>query len=318
METYNRPTALVVAAIGYHSASRCILINPVPHNATEDSLKEYLSRFGPVERMEIRMNKVEEKYFVRVHFFSIESALKVFISLPSKEDMKEAKIHFGTECFDLRFRNHKRAVQEKRQARTSLNVALNGFARSSIAMKSLRDRIEQATAPYHVHGEALRSITHYTNGDQRNILLQFMRAEDAKLFHRIFNSQSSAAGNREVKAIMDPPTPKWLNSLQFACAVRLGATRKLCIESIRGWGLIDRDQILEDFSRFGPIANVSISESGNRAYITFNTINHATNVICQIYADQQTFRRYAGTEISFFQHPESTIPPPLPLRILCD
>ncbi|KAF9262051.1 hypothetical protein L218DRAFT_1078236, partial [Marasmius fiardii PR-910] len=317
-EKYSTPSAWPVAAIGYYRASRCItILYPKPPNTTEDSLKEDLSRFGPVEKVETFNDASEGTYKTIVHFNSIESALQAMTTLRKEEGLNGARIHFRPDRFDLSNQQPEGVVQEENHAQISRHVYLTGFDARPSTLNGVLNLIEKTTAPFHVHGEALQNITVF-KGKRKPIFLSFMRPEDAVRFVDTFNSQSSLSHNKKPKAHSHPLSrpEKGYKTLHLSRAVGLGATRTLLLTGIRAW---DRKGLHEDFSRFGHITKIFISKSEhgsrNRALITFNDIHHATKAIAKVYADNQSFQRYVGTKISFFQRPQSTVPPPLPIFI---
>ncbi|KAF9262046.1 hypothetical protein L218DRAFT_960648 [Marasmius fiardii PR-910] len=312
-EEYTRPSASTVALIGFRSASRCIMIFALPEGITKDSLKVNLSRFGPVEKVDIFQRTVG-----RVHFFSVESAFLALLTLRKQLkacNTKLDRVHFTADRFDFAYINRKLEVKQNRPTPRPHSVVIGGLSKF-ITINSVINLVEEAIAPLHVNGEALRDLTSY----KKKLFLNFMRSADTALFVDMFKAEIPAmhGGKGEATVQLVPPEPMTMHHLHFNRAVRMGATRKLFISDIQGWGRIDRQRIHEDFSKFGPITDISISESENCALITFRTLNHAMKAMTHIHADNQAFRRYAGTKITFFQHPESVIPPPLPIHIRCD
>ncbi|KAF9262050.1 hypothetical protein L218DRAFT_960656 [Marasmius fiardii PR-910] len=314
MKTYSRPAAEVVAGIGYRSASRCILIYGLPRTTTEDSLKHDFSRFGPVEKLEMFRMESEETCSARVHLWSISSAMAALLALRKEPRMKNAKIRFGVDRFDLRSKRFKYEFSKDRQAQNSRSVLLKGYAGSPLREDAVFQLVEEVIVPLQTHGEVIKSIVSHPKSSSY-MYLNFMHSEDAVRFVDIFNARVSVLQNKEAEATLAPPSLLELHHLQYTRAVRLGATRTLIITGIQDREDINHDRIQEDFSRFGPIIKITSSENANRTLITFRNIAHAMDAIGHIYIHDGTFRRYAGTKISFFRPSESTIPPPLAISI---
>ncbi|KAF9269412.1 hypothetical protein L218DRAFT_1072267 [Marasmius fiardii PR-910] len=185
-----RLQAEVIAAIGYHHASRCIVINPIPQSVTEDSLKEVLSRFGQVEKLElIKKSQGRGESFARVHFFSIKSALRARSALRMEDSMTGASVHFGLDRFDYSFQKHLitfKSDPKRPLEPLSRNVLLSNFS-SYISARKVLSLVYKAAVS--LHGEVVQHISTWPVTKQ--IYLMFMRPEDPSLFVNTFNTHVS-------------------------------------------------------------------------------------------------------------------------------
>ncbi|KAF9262047.1 hypothetical protein L218DRAFT_1078233, partial [Marasmius fiardii PR-910] len=318
LKKYSRPKASVVAAIGTRTASRCITIYPIPPSTQNYQLREDLSRFGLVEKVEINENR-RGICSATVHFYSIESALEASLALRKEEGTKNSRIKFGVDRFDFSFEAYEKELQEYRKAVDARTVILSDYGNDFVKALKL---VERVIGPLQVHGEALKSmmpeLSSKLGGERvQRIKLTFMRAADATRFMRIYNSQLVPIWSG-LKAKLAPPSRLRYHHLFHTRAVRLGATRRLVISNIQDRERINHKNVLEDFLGFGRITNMYFPEKENCAFVSFTHVLNAMNAINFFHAHRKILYRYHGTQISFYQHPSSNIPPTLPVSIYCD
>ncbi|KAG7094889.1 hypothetical protein E1B28_005696 [Marasmius oreades] len=311
-ENSHKVAAEVIAAVGSRQASRCIVINPMPKGITEDSLKQELSRFGEVEKVEI-IRKSEETSFGRVHFYNIWSASMANLTLRMEDSMKGAKVHFAPERLDL---DMQLALKEMKQhpddtlSSEPFTAVLTDLA-SPVTLNKVLSLVRSATVAS--QGEVLQSIV--SQADGQRFYLNFVRSADALLFVNAFNSQVPKALPEGGKVALIPPRRSALPRIQTIRAVRLGATRTLGIFGISDWRRVNHARINDDFSKFGRIIDISIVKENNCAFIRYADIVYAMRAVERVFISNRQFRRYAGAKVTFVQEDQSVIPRIMPVSI---
>lgn len=85
------PPPAVVMAVQQHQASRNVYIGQLDEDTTEQSLREDLSRFGPIDQVKI----VRDQAIAFVHFLSIQTAMKVVAVLPTEPKWSGKRVNYG-------------------------------------------------------------------------------------------------------------------------------------------------------------------------------------------------------------------------------
>ncbi|KDN38389.1 hypothetical protein K437DRAFT_228630 [Tilletiaria anomala UBC 951] len=83
--------AQVILAVQQHQATRNVYLGSLDDDTTEESLRDDLSRFGPIDQVKI----VRDKNIGFVHFLSINTAMKVVTTLPTEEGWQNKRVNYG-------------------------------------------------------------------------------------------------------------------------------------------------------------------------------------------------------------------------------
>jgi hypothetical protein len=78
-------------AINQHQATRNVYVGNLDEETTEQSLRDDLSRFGPIDQVKI----VRDKNIGFVHFLSISTAMKVVATLPTEPEWEGKRVNYG-------------------------------------------------------------------------------------------------------------------------------------------------------------------------------------------------------------------------------
>jgi RNA recognition motif-containing protein len=81
----------IAVAVHQQGATRNVYLGNLDEDTTEQSLRDELSRFGPIDQVKI----VRDKAIAFVHFLSIATALKVVQALSQEEEWQGKRINFG-------------------------------------------------------------------------------------------------------------------------------------------------------------------------------------------------------------------------------
>lgn len=83
--------ANVLAAVQQSDATRNVYIGNLDDTVTEQTLRDDLSRFGPIDQVKI----VRDKNIGFVHFLSIATAVKVVQTLPTEKAYAGRRVSYG-------------------------------------------------------------------------------------------------------------------------------------------------------------------------------------------------------------------------------
>ncbi|CAD6910572.1 unnamed protein product [Tilletia controversa] len=83
--------ASVLMAVQQHQATRNVYLGQLEPDETEQSLRDDLARFGPIDQVKI----VRDKNIGFVHFLSIQTAMKVVATLPTEPAWAGKRVHYG-------------------------------------------------------------------------------------------------------------------------------------------------------------------------------------------------------------------------------
>lgn len=81
----------VLMAVQQNQASRNVYVGQLDDSASEQSLRDDLSRFGPIDQVKI----VRDKNIGFVHFLSIQTAIKVVATLPTEPAWAGKRVSYG-------------------------------------------------------------------------------------------------------------------------------------------------------------------------------------------------------------------------------
>ena len=91
---WGKPSACptpILMAVQQNQATRNVYLGQLDEETTEQSLRDDLSRFGPIDQVKI----VRDKNIGFIHFLSIGTAIKVVSSLPSEPAWSGKRVNYG-------------------------------------------------------------------------------------------------------------------------------------------------------------------------------------------------------------------------------
>ncbi|CAG8568139.1 2771_t:CDS:1 [Diversispora eburnea] len=157
----------VQVAVTTQSATRNVYLGNLDESITEATLREDLSKYGPIEHVKI----VREKNIGFVHFLSIASAMKAVQTLPTDSKYSNKKVNYGKD----------RCAQ--RSSIGNGNATQYTFPTSSLNFQSFSNAtMGFGFDPY--HAASVTATGHLENGTE-------LRSPTSPLF----SSASSAAGS---------------------------------------------------------------------------------------------------------------------------
>ena len=91
---WGKPSAVpapVMMAVQQHGATRNVYLGNLDESFTEQSLRDDLSRFGPIDQVKI----VRDKNIGFIHFLSIATAIKVVSTLATEPEWAGRRVNYG-------------------------------------------------------------------------------------------------------------------------------------------------------------------------------------------------------------------------------
>lgn len=91
---WGKPSAVptnVIMAVQQNGATRNVYLGNLEETVTEQSLRDDLSRFGPIDQVKI----VRDKNIGFIHFLSIATAIKVVQTLATEPAWAGKRVHYG-------------------------------------------------------------------------------------------------------------------------------------------------------------------------------------------------------------------------------
>lgn len=91
---WGKPSACptpILMAVQQHQATRNVYLGQLEEDVTEQSLRDDLARFGPIDQVKI----VRDKNIGFVHFLSISTAMKVVSMLPNEPAWAGKRVNYG-------------------------------------------------------------------------------------------------------------------------------------------------------------------------------------------------------------------------------
>jgi hypothetical protein len=120
---WGKPSALpanVVMAVQQQGATRNVYLGHLDESITEQSLRDDLARFGPIDQVKI----VRDKNIGFVHFLSIQTAMKVVQTLASEPDWVNRRVNYGKDrCAYVPKSQHQQQQHNLAAAQMAANAA---------------------------------------------------------------------------------------------------------------------------------------------------------------------------------------------------
>jgi RNA recognition motif-containing protein len=292
------PTS-VALAVQQSGASRNVYLGNLSEDATEDELREELSKFGPIDTVKI----VREKAIGFVHFLSIGNAIKAVAQLPQEPKWQPPRrVYYGKDrCAYVSKTQQQNAAQYLGIAPGYAHV-LNGADRDLISNALAQQSVAAAAVATsaggvnnlgnrtvylgNIHPETtIEEICNVVRGgllhhiryipDKHICFVTFIDPTSAASFYALSNLQGLMIHNRRLKIGWGkhsgalPPA--------IALAVSGGASRNVYIGNLdESW---TEDRLRQDFSEYGEIELVNTLREKSCAFVNFTNIANAIKAI---------------------------------------
>ncbi|KAF2126154.1 hypothetical protein P153DRAFT_86284 [Dothidotthia symphoricarpi CBS 119687] len=292
------PTS-VALAVQQSGASRNVYLGNLPEDASEEELREDLSKFGPIDTVKI----VREKAIGFVHFLSIGNAIKAVAQLPQEPKWQAPRrVYYGKDrCAYVSKTQQQNAAQYLGIAPGYAHV-LNGADRDMISNALAQQSVAAAAVATsaggvnnlgnrtvylgNIHPETtIEEICNVVRGgllhhiryipDKHICFVTFIDPTSAASFYALSNLQGLMIHNRRLKIGWGkhsgalPPA--------IALAVSGGASRNVYIGNLdESW---TEERLRQDFSEYGEIELVNTLREKSCAFVNFTNIANAIKAI---------------------------------------
>ncbi|CAL5875022.1 uncharacterized protein PFLUO_LOCUS9325 [Penicillium psychrofluorescens] len=304
------PTS-VALAVQQSGASRNVYLGNLPEETTEDSLREELGKFGPIDTVKI----VKEKAIGFVHFLSISNAMKAVTQLPQEPQWQAPKrVFYGKDrCAYVSKTQQQNAAQFLGIApgyAHVLNSADRDLISNALAQQSVAAAAVATTAGGvnnlgnrtiylgNIHPETtIEEICNVVRGgllhhiryipDKHICFVTFIDPTSAASFYALSNLQGLMIHNRRLKigwGKHSGPLPP-----AIALAVSGGASRNVYIGNLdEAW---TEERLRQDFSEYGEIELVNTLREKSCAFVNFTNIANAIKAI-EGMRNREDYRRF--------------------------
>ncbi|KAK9718116.1 hypothetical protein K7432_005719 [Basidiobolus ranarum] len=282
-------------------ATRNVYLGSLEGSTTEESIREDLSIFGPIDTVKI----IREKNIGFVHFLSITNAVKCVTSLQSDSKWAGKRVNYGKDrCAQPTKSSQSNGYLTGNGINTSYSNNFNGshFNGVSFDPYSSNNLLHEHNGQYpspnfggaisnrtiylgNIHPETTcEDICNVVRGgilhqirfmtDKHIAFISFVDPNAAMNFYNLANYAGVVIKNRRLKVGWGKNTPL---PPAVAMAVQSGATRNVYIGNIDD--SITEEKLKQDFSVFGEIELVNTLKDKNCAFVNFNNILSAVKAI---------------------------------------
>lgn len=306
------PTVLM--AVQQNQASRNVYVGQLEESASEQSLRDDLSRFGPIDQVKI----VRDKNIGFIHFLSIQTAMKVVATLPTEPAWAGKRVSYGKDrCAYVPKSQQQNQAHNNQAAAMGLAAAAslgyptaafaagatsgpeNGRSPASsvfgpaaammganaAALEQLGNRTvylgnihpETTTAEIcnHIRGGILQNIRFIP--EKHIAFVTFVDPNAALAFYHLASYQGIMIHNRRLKIGWGKHSGPLSPAIQFA--VQAGGSRNVYIGNIDDPDFLTEEKIRSDFSQYGEIETVNSLREKNCAFANFTNIQSAIKCI---------------------------------------
>lgn len=302
----------VLMAVQQSQATRNVYVQlGQDDSTTEESLRDDLSRFGPIDQVKI----VRDKNIGFIHFLSISTAMKVVSQLPHEPEWSGKRINYGKDrCAYVP------KSQQQNQAHNNQAAAMGMAAAASLGYPTAfgfsgipasapagqggfgtaeeRNQLSNANALQqlgnrtiylgnihpetsteeicnHIRGGILQTIRHIP--EKHIAFVTFVDANSALAFHHLASYSGVMIHNRRLKIgwgkHSGPPSPA------IAMAVQAGCSRNVYIGNIEDPDVLTEEKLRKDFGEHGEVELVNSLREKNCAFVNFCNIQNAIKAI---------------------------------------
>jgi RNA recognition motif-containing protein len=288
-----------------NGATRNVFLGSLDETATEESLREDLSRFGFIEHIKM----IPEKHIAFVHFLCINNAMRCVNTLPAEPNWRGRRIYYGKDRCGQKSLNMSPQQQPQQQAYTTYShnpatfqigyppmtydmytgapvefypapqgtvynssSSLAGVANRTIYLGNIHPDTTSEDICNVIRGGILSQIRFMP--DKHIAFITFVDPALAASFYNQASFHYLVIKNRRLKIGWGKPTalpPLVLN------AVVNGGSRNVYIGNIDS--SITEEKLKHDFSEYGDIELVNTLEEKNCAFVNFTSILSAVHAI---------------------------------------
>ncbi|KAJ1025176.1 hypothetical protein NDA16_002682 [Ustilago loliicola] len=303
----------VLMAVQQNQASRNVYVGQLEESASEQSLRDDLSRFGPIDQVKI----VRDKNIGFIHFLSIQTAMKVVATLPTEPAWINKRVSYGKDrCAYVPKSQQQNQAHNNQAAAMGLAAAASlgyptaAFAGANSAPDNGRSPASSVFGPAaammganataleqlgnrtiylgNIHPETTTAeiCNHIRGGILQNIrfipekhiaFVTFVDPNAALAFFHLASYSGIMIHNRRLKIGWGKHSGPLSPAIQFA--VQAGGSRNVYIGNIDDPDFLTEDKIRNDFSQYGEIETVNSLREKNCAFANFTNIQSAIKCI---------------------------------------
>lgn len=303
----------VLMAVQSNQASRNVYVGQLDESASEQSLRDDLSRFGPIDQVKI----VRDKNIGFIHFLSIQTAMKVVATLPTEPAWTNKRVSYGKDrCAYVPKSQQQNQAHNNQAAAMGLAAAASlgyptaVFAGASNAPDNGRSPASSVFGPAaammganataleqlgnrtiylgNIHPETTTAeiCNHIRGGILQNIrfipekhiaFVTFVDPNAALAFFHLASYSGIMIHNRRLKIGWGKHSGPLSPAIQFA--VQAGGSRNVYIGNIDDPDFLTEEKIRNDFSQYGEIETVNSLREKNCAFANFTNIQSAIKCI---------------------------------------
>lgn len=305
----------VLMAVQQSGATRNVYLGNLDETVTEQSLRDDLSRFGPIDQVKI----VRDKNIGFVHFLSIAVAIKVVQTLVTEPEWATKRINFGKDRCAYVPKNQHQQQQHNMAAAAMGSMAANygGFGgygndaagslsplvmaasgdpnaqpgNRTVYLGNIHPDITTEEICNAIRGGILQEIRYIP--DKHICFVTFVDPACALAFYQTANYHGIALHNRRLKigwGKHSGPTQPGI-----AMVVQAGGSRNVYVGNIEDWDTFTEERLRADFGEHGEIELVNSLKEKNCAFINFTKISNAIKAIEAAKQDPT----YSGFKIAY-------------------
>ncbi|GAA5827037.1 hypothetical protein JCM11251_002216 [Rhodosporidiobolus azoricus] len=295
---WGKPSAVsanVIAAVQQSGATRNVYIGNLDESVTEETLRDDLSRFGPIDQVKI----VRDKNIGFVHFLSIATAIKVVQNLPQEKEYAGRRVAYGKDRTAYVPKNQHQQQQHNMAAAAMGSMAANyggfggiGFGSPQLGFGQNQDpNLQQGNRTIYlgnihpevtteeicniIRGGILQQIRYIP--DKHICFVTFVDAACALAFYQTASFQGIALHNRRLKVgwgKQSGPT-----SPGIAMVVHAGGSRNVYVGNIEDFDVYSEEKLRKDFGEFGEIELINQLKEKQCSFVNFTNITNAIKAI---------------------------------------
>ncbi|GAA5857122.1 hypothetical protein JCM8547_007972 [Rhodosporidiobolus lusitaniae] len=295
---WGKPSAVsanVLAAVQQSGATRNVYIGNLDESVTEETLRDDLSRFGPIDQVKI----VRDKNIGFVHFLSIATAIKVVQNLPQEKEYAGRRVAYGKDRTAYVPKNQHQQQQHNMAAAAMGSMAANyggfgglgfgspqlGFGQNqdpnaqpgnrTIYLGNIHPEVSTEEICNIIRGGILQQIRYIP--EKHICFVTFVDPHCALAFYQTASFQGIALHNRRLKVgwgKQSGPT-----SPGIAMVVQAGGSRNVYVGNIDDFEKYSEEKLRKDFGEYGEIELVNSLKDKQCTFINFTNITNAIKAI---------------------------------------
>ncbi|GAA5885526.1 hypothetical protein JCM16303_002244 [Sporobolomyces ruberrimus] len=301
---WGKPSAVsanVLAAVQQSGATRNVYIGQLDETVTEQTLRDDLSRFGPIDQVKI----VRDKNIGFVHFLSIATAIKVVQNLPGEPEYVGRRVAYGKDRTAYVPKNQHQQQQHNMAAAAMGSMAANyggfgglGFGSPSIGsgyegpfgqngdpnaqpgnrtvyLGNIHPEVTTEEICNVIRGGILQQIRYIP--DKHICFVTFVDPHCALAFFQAASFQGIALHNRRLKVGWGKPSGP--TSPGIAMVVQAGGSRNVYVGNIEDHELYTDEKLRKDFGEYGDIELINSLKEKQCCFVNFTNITNAIKAI---------------------------------------